>query len=181
MLKSIGAFFRKLSPFQSSPKEETIGPNALAKAPRDRKVPKIVPFWSGGPLDEARVVKQGTTVADEKAYSDKDEYKCNWDVASPIKMNDGMIRMIPWRESSKKQGDEHLESFKKVTRAQVGCRTYNNHCLQFFSRSKSSNIPSLQNSHQQTIEKKHFCLLHSVEVEGTFVNHFDLPIMEQEF
>ena len=40
------------------------GPNARAKAPSDRKIPRIAPFWSPVPYDETNVVKQGTTVAD---------------------------------------------------------------------------------------------------------------------
>lgn len=46
-------------------KEDIIGPKARANEPRDRKVPRIVPFWSKGPVDDASVVKQGTTAADE--------------------------------------------------------------------------------------------------------------------
>ena len=44
--------------------EDTTGPRALASAPRERKIPRTVPFWSELPYEEMRVVRQGTTVAD---------------------------------------------------------------------------------------------------------------------
>lgn len=40
-----------------------IGPMDLAKAPRERKIPRTVPFWSSGPNLEASVVMQETTIA----------------------------------------------------------------------------------------------------------------------
>lgn len=40
-----------------------MGPIALASAPKDRKMPKMVPFWSGGPYVDTSVVMQDTTIA----------------------------------------------------------------------------------------------------------------------
>ena len=48
-------------------KEAEIGPKARARAPIERKIPRMTPFWSGGPLDDITVVRHGTTIAEEYA------------------------------------------------------------------------------------------------------------------
>lgn len=43
--------------------DETIGPSARAKAPRERKIPNTVPFWSKLPYFDVSVVMHVTTNA----------------------------------------------------------------------------------------------------------------------
>ena len=43
--------------------EAQTGPKARANAPRERKIPKMVPFWLKLPYFEVRVVMQVTTNA----------------------------------------------------------------------------------------------------------------------
>lgn len=52
-------------------KAEKMGPIALAKAPSDLNIPKIVPFCSTGPILDATVVKHVTTVDEEYEYKVK--------------------------------------------------------------------------------------------------------------
>lgn len=54
-----------------SPIEANIGPNALAKAPNERKIPKTIPFWSCLPYSDMSVVIQVTTNAVAKKNSIK--------------------------------------------------------------------------------------------------------------
>lgn len=43
--------------------EATIGPQALAKAPKERNIPVITPFWFSGPIFVTRVIMHVTTMA----------------------------------------------------------------------------------------------------------------------
>jgi len=43
--------------------EAKIGPAALAKAPRDLKIPMTLPFWWSPPNFDTIVIMHGTTIA----------------------------------------------------------------------------------------------------------------------
>ena len=45
------------------PIDATIGPQARAKAPNDRNIPVITPFWFSGPILVTRVIMHVTTIA----------------------------------------------------------------------------------------------------------------------
>lgn len=49
-----------MDPISQNAVDDTIGPRALAKAPRDRKIPNTVPFWSKLPYFAVNVVMQVT-------------------------------------------------------------------------------------------------------------------------
>lgn len=44
--------------------DEKIGPRERAKAPMERNIPRTVPFWLSELLFDAKVVKEGITVAE---------------------------------------------------------------------------------------------------------------------
>lgn len=48
---------------QNLPVEATIGPQARASAPIDRKTPVIAPFWFSGPIRVTNVIMHVTTMA----------------------------------------------------------------------------------------------------------------------
>lgn len=52
-----------VDPMDQKAVDDTIGPSALAKAPRDLKMPSTVPFWSKFPYLAVRVVMHVTQKA----------------------------------------------------------------------------------------------------------------------
>jgi len=51
-----------------TPVEVKTGLVALAREPRERKMPMTTPFWSDPPYTDTSVVRQGTTVADAASF-----------------------------------------------------------------------------------------------------------------
>ena len=49
---------------ENLPVDAKTGLVALAKDPKERKIPMTTPFWSEPPNTDTSVVKQGTTVAE---------------------------------------------------------------------------------------------------------------------
>ena len=72
-----------------------MGPKARAKAPIERNIPKMAPFWFGGPQVETKVVNVGTTAEEGYAYRQSPIQSDVIDEENPITKKESIAIIIP--------------------------------------------------------------------------------------